>query len=374
MKRYCPKCERISEDGNRWCPETDCPAEAGPSLLDYGDWLGDVKVVQLLRVLRASAIYEAERNKTKLFLKVAHTREECVERLKREAKLLAALQPPKLPGLVKAFIAQRRPRLPVLVPPYQFSTSPYGEITFRGEQKCYMVFAHAPGVFLSDLLLENPQPWHQLAAWLVEEVIEALRPTIGRYVHLNFTPDMILVDTDKKGIYRPMLLDLGLALGQADSPRPPEYWRKFSSPAYTAPELLALKDATQTVSPAADVYALGIMLREMLVGKPAFASKLARDGEVAEAVRRYRGVLSVNRPELPREASSIVEKATSLATAERYADLNQFVNSLRRVFGAPPAEPQPRPIGQWIVLILCLILGVALAAILIIAVWQSLPQ
>src|SRR5512136_3037907 len=114
MKRYCPKCSRISEDGNRWCPEIDCPAEEGPALLDYGDYLGDVKVVKLLRVLRSSALYEAERGKDKVLLKVAHTGDEYAERLKREAKILAALRPPVRPPLVKAFVREQRPPLPVL--------------------------------------------------------------------------------------------------------------------------------------------------------------------------------------------------------------------------------------------------------------------
>ena len=109
MKQFCLKCGRISDDGNRWCPEIDCWAEEGPALLDYGDYLGDVKVVKLLRMLRASAIYEGERGKQKVLLKVANPGDECAERLKREAKILAALRPGLLPPLMKAFVPEQRP-------------------------------------------------------------------------------------------------------------------------------------------------------------------------------------------------------------------------------------------------------------------------
>jgi serine/threonine protein kinase len=365
MKRFCLKCGRISEDGNRWCPEIDCPAEEGPALLDYGDYLGDVKVVRLLRMLRASAIYEGERGKQKVLLKVANPGDECAERLKREAKILAALRPVQLPTLVKAFVPEQRPTLPVLLPPYQNSPNLYGEITFRGERKVYAVFQHAKGLFLNDLLVENPQPWHEHAAWLVIDIADALRPLVGKATHLCLSPDMIMVDTDAKGYYRPLPIDLGLVLSKMEREEAQSFWLQFSNPAYTPPELITLEKKVASVPPSSDVYSLGMLLREMLVGQPTFVSKLARDGEVKEAVRRHRGVLSLNRPELPKEASGIVEKAVALSPAERFADLNQFSAALRKVFGRSPKETLPRPVGQWVVLIISLLLLLALVGILV---------
>jgi hypothetical protein len=107
-----------------------------------------------------------------------------------------------------------------------------------------------------------------------------------------------------------------------------------------------------------------MILREMLVGQPAFVSKLQRDREVKEAVRRHKGVLTLNRPELPKEASAIVEKAVAMAPAERFPDLNQFSAALRKVFGRVPREAMPRPIGQWVVIVLAILILVILVAIL----------
>lgn len=372
MKRYCPKCGRISEDGNRWCPEVVCPAEEGPALLDYGDYLGDVKVVKLLRVLRASAVYEGVRGKDKVLLKVAHTGDEYAERLKREAKILAALRPPTLPPLLRAFMRETRPALPVLLPPHEHSPHPYGEITFRGERKCYVAYRYVKGVFLADLLIENPQPWHEYAAWLVLDVAETLRPLVGKASHLCLSPDMILVDTDAKGYYRPVPLDLGLVLGKLEKEEGQNLWLQFSNPAYTAPELITLEKKVIAINPAADVYSLGMILREMLVGQPAFVSKLARDHEVQEAVRRYRGVLSLNRPELPKEVSIIVEKSVALSPDERYTDLNQLASALRKVFGRVPKEVFPRPAGQWVLIIISLLLLLALMGVLAAAAYFQL--
>ena len=138
----------------------------------------------------------------------------------------------------------------------------------------------------------------------------------------------------------------------------------FSDPAYTAPELVGLEKKVPSVHPAADAYSLGMVLREMLVGQPTFVSKLQRDREVKDAVRRQRGVLSLNRPELPKEASAVVEKAVALAPTERFADLNQFSAALRKVFGRVPRESYPRPVGQWVVLGIALLILVILVAII----------
>jgi hypothetical protein len=369
MKRYCPKCGRISEDGNRFCPEIDCPAEEGTALLDFGDYLGDVKVVKMLRVLRSATLYEGERGKDKVLLKVAHAGEDAAERLKREAKVLAALRPTPMPPIIRFFRAESRPTLPVLLPPYQSSPNLYGEITFRGERKCFIVLQYAKGTFLSDLLIENPQPWHEAAAWLIVDVAEALRPVAGKAIHLCLCPDMILVDTDSKGFYRPLPVDLGLMLGKLEGDALPAFWLQFSDPAYTAPELVALEKKVPSIHPAADAYSLGMILREMLVGQPTFVSKLQRDREVKDAVRRQRGVLSLNRPELPKEASAVVEKAVALMPAERFPDLNQFAAALRKVFGRAPRETYPRPVGQYVVLGLAILAIVIIVAVLVAATY-----
>ena len=90
MKRVCTLCERTSPDGNLWCQQVDCPAEDMPILFSYGQFVGDVKVNRLLKVLRTSSIYEAERDETLVMLKVAH--QGLQNQLRREASILSQLQ------------------------------------------------------------------------------------------------------------------------------------------------------------------------------------------------------------------------------------------------------------------------------------------
>jgi serine/threonine protein kinase len=354
MNRFCERCQRITADGNLWCPEVDCPAEEGFPVLVYGDYLGDLKVTKLMRVWRTAALYEALRGDKKVMLKVAHQSEDSEERLRREAVALESLRPRG--GWLQSFMSSRRPLVPELLSPYPvYAKRPYGEISFRGETKFYSVFSLAEGKFLSDMLLENPQMWHYDAAWITIGLAEALRPlAMQNRCHLCLTPDMVLVDVDKEGHLRPMLLDLGLIIGGADIQSVYE-WPKLVEPAYTAPALLN-GARVNSVSPAADVYSLGMLFFEMLAGKPAFEHKLRRDEQIRAAVAQYRGALPVGRPEL--EFAGVVKAVDrAVAPAGRYNNVVEFGNALSAIYGRVPPEKRPIPGRGWLAYIILGIIG-----------------
>lgn len=370
MYRFCERCERETFDGNLWCQDPDCPAEKGYALLSYGEFLGDLKVTKLVRVWRTAAIYEAERDKQKVLLKVAHPVDDHVERLKREALAFESLSP-NLPGmgaLIRSFLPQSRPRYPRLLPPYPSrSRQPYGEITFRGEPRAFSVFEHAQGKILSDLLLETPQVWHTQAAWVIIALAKALQPLAARNkCHLCLTPETVLVETDKNGNLRPMLLDLGFLLDAASS-NGYVNWLQLCEPAYTAPELLSnpLHDAH---TPAADVYSLGMIFFEMLAGQPAFENKLRRDDQLREDILLIRKPLSVGRPELQQSGvAQILEHA--VAPTGRYNNVNEFSKALKKVYSSPPPEPRKIPRRLYIILgvsaLVLLVLGVFMVVTLL---------
>ena len=372
MDRFCERCERVTQDGNLWCERTDCPAEQGYSILSYGDYLGDLKVTKLLRVWRTAALYEAARGEEIVLLKVAHRSDDCEERLKRETVALESLADnPWFPmSVIKSFLPSGRPLLPVPLSPYPVASKrPYGELTFRGETKFFSIFRYAQGKFLSDLLLENPQLWHYQAAWLTITLANALRPLASNNrCHLCLTPDMILVDIDKEGHLRPLLLDLGLIItgNEMDSLLD---WAKIWEPAYTAPELL-LNSRTKTVTPTADVYSLGTILYEMLAGKPAFESKIQRDDQIREVVTHHRGTRPLERPELEHAGiAKIVERAIHPNPANRFSNVLELANALVAIYSKPPTEKRPVP-GRLYVLVTLLalisLIVLALAAYILI--------
>lgn len=351
MYRYCERCERETFDGNLWCQDKDCPAEKGYALLAYGDVLGDLKVTKFVRVWRTAALYEAERDGKPVLLKVAHPGEAYADRLRREAGVLASIAP-KSSGMgatVRSFLPSSRALYPVPLPPYPGrSKRPYGEITFRGEPKVYSVYQPVQGKILSDLLLETPQVWHTQAAWVIASIAKALRPLAkSQRVHLSLTPDIIMVDTDTDGNLRPTLLDLGflVAADEADG----QYdWMAMCEPAYTAPEVLA-GDHSSNLSPAADVYSLGMILFEMLAGKPGYEHVLRRDEQLRDAVLQIRKPLSVGRPELEQSGVvSVLERA--VAPSGRYDTVVEFSKDLNKIYSAPPPERRKAPRRMYVLL------------------------
>jgi serine/threonine protein kinase len=373
MYRFCERCERDTKDGNLWCQDPDCPAEKGYPLLRYGDYLGDLKVTKLVRVWRTAAIYEAEREQDQVLLKVAHPGDDHAERLRRETLAFESFSPirPGMGALVRSFLPRSRPRYPLPLPPYPSrSKQPYGEITFRGEARVFSVFEYAQGKILSDLLLETPQIWHTQAAWIVIALAEALRPLASRNkCHLSLTPDTILIDTDKEGNLRPLLLDLGFILDSGNS-NGYSNWLPLCEPSYTAPELLS--DAhPETHTPAADVYSLGLIYFEMLAGRPGFENKLRRDGQLREDILLIRKPLSVGRPELQQSGvAQILEHA--VAPSGRYTNVNEFSKALKKVYSAPPAEPKKIPRRLYILISVTALILITVGIFTIVTLLQVL--
>lgn len=338
VKHICLLCERISTDGNLWCQEYNCPAEEKPIVYDYGQILGDVKILRLLRVTRMAAFYEAERDNQPVFLKVAHPGSENL--LKREAEILRQHQPHR--------------GLPDLQPAYQQSNldrHPFGKAIADGEERFFEVFAPIEGEFLRDMLIENPQLWYEHVAWMtmgIADVVRYLHFKVRR-LHLTLSPEMIFVRTDHEGIPRPVLLDLGMLIQETNSEH--LQWLHYHwLPAYTAPELTYITSdsigETQPATPASDVYGLGLLLYEMFAGHPAHEYQRKLEDQIREAVRDHRPA-GLTRSDLPESVHKIVEHAISKSPNARYADIQDFTKDLKEIFGEVPVEKKRRTALQW---------------------------
>jgi serine/threonine protein kinase len=366
MKQVCLLCGRISTDGNLWCQEFDCPAEEKPIVFDYGQFLGDIKIERMLRVTRTAAFYEAEQFDRTVLLKVAHPRTE--NQLQREAELLRQLQSSRPDP--------SHPVLPTLLPAYQPSNldkHPYGKAVIAGEERFYEIFQHVEGEFLRDMLIKNPLPWYEHAAWVLmslADVMNYLHSNLQR-LHLALNPETVLVRTDKEGIPRPILLDLGLMVKDT-KPEHLQWLHYHGWPAYTAPELTYTTpdtiDHCLPASPASDVYGLGILLYEMLAGHPAFEYQRKPHDQVRTAVRSHRpaGIL---RTDLPEDVHRVVEHAIENSPHERYEHIASFDEDLHRYFGQVPREKVRRSALQYIALGFILLIAVLSLLVLLFALF-----
>jgi serine/threonine protein kinase len=329
----------MSTDGNLWCEQTDCPAGNIPIVLDYGEFLGDIKVTRLLRLFRTAAVYEAERDEQLILLKVAHAGHE--DDLKAESALLARLA------------RANQPNLPVLLPAYRqgnLKDHSYGKAVFRNETKYYEVFQHITGEFLRDTLIKNPQPWYQHTAWIMIGIAQGLSYLYKHEggLHLNICPDVIMIHEDANKTPIPVLLDLGLILKpQTATPEVQKRARHNIMPAYLPPELL---ERGATIGEAGDVYGLGILFHEMLSGAPAYPYRLRADDEVRAQVKRE-GVPRAERRDIPQAntVQALIESATNRNPANRPQSVVEFGKSITSIFGSvpPPKRTFLKRFSDW---------------------------
>ncbi len=128
-------------------------------------------------------------------------------------------------------------------------------------------------------------------------------------VHLDLKPDNILLDEELNGY----LADFGIAMSAADLAAEKGSDRTITgTPAYLAPEQISGAPITGK----ADVYSLGIMLYELLIGDPPFTGLSA-----TQLLQKYLyetvPPLSLRRANLPLALNAVVQKTTAKNPAER---------------------------------------------------------
>ena len=168
-------------------------------------------------------------------------------------------------------------------------------------------------------------PWPaRRAAPLIEAlargVAEAHRLGI---IHRDLKPSNILIAADGT----PKVADFGLAKVLDVESGLTATESILGSPSYMAPEQAEGK--AKQVGPLADVYALGAILYELLIGRPPFRGTTVLETleqvKTAEPVPPSRLV-----PGLPRDAETIALKCLQKDPAKRYASAEALAEDLRR--------------------------------------------
>ncbi|MEZ4713870.1 MAG: protein kinase [Caldilineaceae bacterium] len=366
MKQVCLLCERTKLDANLYCQETFCPAEMSPTVLDYGEWVGDIEIVKPIMVLRSAVLYKATHQNKTVFLKVAHPGEENKERLKREAEFLRDMQ---LRG-------EQHRYLPKLLPPYVNTTlhkdeQPYGRIVLQGHLLYFYLFEAFDGEPLRDVITQNPQLWIFHVGWLMISVSSAVAymQSKGSF-HYAISPETVLVRfDDDPSAPRVLLMDLGIACTK-DELRD-SWYRFFVPPAYTAPELIG--KGAPPASYATDVYGLGLVLYELLVGEPAYTFKLSNDADVFNAIMRMNRTRMNRSEDLP-QVAQIAVRAVSQEPGRRFQNAVEFVQELEGYFGKVPAIKKSRiPSLHTILRAVAILLGLGfiIALIITFAPWAA---
>ena len=196
------------------------------------------------------------------------------------------------------------------------------EIYDVGEYKGhhYIVMEYVSGKPLKKVI-------QQRGALLTEEAIDIMKQLTAAtaeahrrgIIHRDIKPQNVIVKSD--GSIK--MLDFGIALAKG-SMQLTQANNVMGSVHYLAPELAKGEPAT----PQSDIYALGIVLFEMLTGDVPFKAEQAVQVALMQMHNPIPDVRSIN-PEIPQPVENIVIRATAKNPELRYSSCNEMLEDLR---------------------------------------------
>lgn len=200
-----------------------------------------------------------------------------------------------------------------------------------------LVLEYVPGGSLARRV-SGPLP-PRAAAGLMEKIARAVGYVHGQGVlHLDLKPSNILLDGEINGSWEqtiPLISDFGLALFHDEEGTEPTQDGPRGTPSYMAPEQTT--ERRSRLGPAADVYALGVVLYELLSGRPPF--RAASTHETMELARHQDPVpLRRLNPRAPRDLETIAHRCLIKAPDKRYKSAEALADDLRRWLDGHPIK------------------------------------
>jgi formylglycine-generating enzyme required for sulfatase activity len=191
------------------------------------------------------------------------------------------------------------------------------------------------GTLAEELKKKFPTP--REAAELIETLARAIHYAHLRgVVHRDLKPSNVLLAGAKR---LPKITDFGLAKRiDAEAREISQSGVVMGTAAYMAPEQAAGK--VRDTGPAADVYALGVLLYECLTGRPPFKGE--NIVQTLEQVRSQEPVPPARlQPKVPRDLDTVCLKCLRKEPERRYASAEELADDLRRFQAGEPIRARP---------------------------------
>jgi serine/threonine-protein kinase len=225
-----------------------------------------------------------------------------LERFRREARAVAQLSHPHIVGVIDAGEDEGRP---------------------------YIVFEYVEGETLKDRIRRMGRlPIAEAVAYAIE-IARALGAAHARHiVHRDVKPQNVLIDEEGSA----KVTDFGIAR-TLDEEGLTADGRVLGTTDYVSPE----QALGQAVTGQSDLYSLGVVLYEMLIGEVPFKG----DSQVAVAMKHVREMLpdvQSKRPEVSAALAAVVDNATAKRVEARYADDAELIADLEDVLAIETAR------------------------------------
>jgi serine/threonine protein kinase/TolB-like protein len=205
------------------------------------------------------------------------------------------------------------------------------------EGRPYIVTAYLAGE-----TLENAIQLHNLSSSLAVqyaiEIAAGLQAAHAKgIVHRDLKPSNVILARQADGSSRAVIIDFGLARVSWDN-RLTQPGRLVGTANYICPEFFQGKPIEEL----SDIWSLGVMLYEMLAGKPPFEAENLEQLFYQICHENPAPLTTVN-PALPQEAVRIVAKALEKDSQCRYQDMGSLLEDLRVLKSMLSPEDAPLP-------------------------------
>ena len=297
---------------------TDDKSTGAASMNDLiGQMLGRYRIIEALGEGGMARVYKAfqpglERVVAVKVLPEYYMRDErYLARFQREAQAIAQLSHPNI------------------LPVYDFGRE--GDLT-------YIVMQYVEGGTLKDLLDQRPS--FERAGDLLGQVAGALDYAHGQGIlHRDVKPSNMLIERGQ----RVLLSDFGLAKMLSSDQHITTTGVGMGTPAYMSPE----QGQGEPVDARTDVYALGVVLYEMVTGRVPFQAETPM-AVIIKHVTAPLPLPSTINPAVPERVEQVVLKALAKNREDRYpspgAMMTAFKEALAEVSG-PLRTPPPEAAG-----------------------------
>jgi hypothetical protein len=233
--------------------------------------------------------------------------EEFVARFKQEARLLARLQHPHI------------------LPVFDSGTD---------DGYSFIVMPAITGGSLKDIMTGAPMPVER-AAKIVAQVGDALDYAHANgLVHRDVKPSNVLLDNRGNAL----LMDFGIARMVEATTRLTQAGGVIGTPAYMSPE----QSTGQSVDARSDIYALGIVLFELVTGRVPYHAETP----LAVLFKHVNDPLPMPRtlnPALTEALERVILKSLAKRPQDRYQKMSEFVAALQQVVPFTGTNPQATP-------------------------------
>jgi serine/threonine-protein kinase len=265
--------------------------------------IGKYKIIGLLARGGMGAVYKAVHptlNRTVILKKLTvRGNPQFIERFKREAKIMMDF---KHDNIVTVYDH------------------------FKEGNSYYIVLEYVDGFSLDELIKRERALPSVLAMYIFLEICEALKYAHDTgVIHRDIKPANVLIS--RSGQVK--LVDFGIAAYEEEeegSEALTAHGMTLGTPSYMPPEQF---EDTKSVDKCADIYAMGVVLYEMVTGKKPFPGNFAPDTINMIQKGRYIRVLRLN-PKLDKLIARLTAKMIKPKKQQRYQDLAPVIKLLRK--------------------------------------------